>query len=163
MKVYISGKIGEETPRPETLAKFRQAEEALRQRGFEVFNPTKSGLGAEAEINARSFDTDFYTEIMLLDLTQFRYCDAIYILEDYWTSPGAKVEIAFAKATSKQLLFEARKDAEYELEYKFSRMKPTESFLKYDNVKDFVNEHLNEIWIPTEKSSKSARSSIYTL
>ena len=40
MRFYICGKIGEEKPSTETLAKFKEAEDMLKGRGHEVFNPT---------------------------------------------------------------------------------------------------------------------------
>jgi len=49
MKFYVCGKIGKDNPSPETLAKFKKAEDMLRSRGHEVFNPTTSGLGRHAE------------------------------------------------------------------------------------------------------------------
>ena len=54
MKFYISGKIGENAPSKETLAKFKEAEEFLKEKGHEVFNPTTSGLGLHAESLARA-------------------------------------------------------------------------------------------------------------
>lgn len=89
MKVYISGKIGEEVLSEDTRQKFAKAESYLRDWGFEVFNPTTSGLGELAERMAKEKGTDFYTEIMELDLEQLRECDAIYMLTDWQDSPGA--------------------------------------------------------------------------
>ena len=89
MKFYISGKIGKEDPSPETLAKFKKAEDMLRSRGHDVFNPTTSGLGRHAEslAQAADYDTSFYQEIMLLDLVQLAQCDAVLVLEDWHNSP----------------------------------------------------------------------------
>ena len=49
MRVYISGKIGEEVLSEATRQKFARAEELLQARGFETFNPTTSGLGKGAK------------------------------------------------------------------------------------------------------------------
>ena len=92
MKVYISGKIGEDVLSEATREKFARAERELREWDFDVFNPTTSGLGAKAEELARENGTDFYTEIMKLDLAELRRCDAIYLLDDWMLSPGAQVE-----------------------------------------------------------------------
>ena len=92
MKVYISGKIGEEVLSEATREKFARAERELREWDFDVFNPTTSGLGARAEELAGERGTDFYTEIMKLDLEELRGCDAIYLLDDWILSPGARVE-----------------------------------------------------------------------
>ncbi len=96
MKVYISGKIGEEVLSEATRQKFAKAEAYLKGWDFEVFNPTTSRLGLRAEELARENGTDFYTEIMKLDLAELAWCDAIYMLEDWRESPGAKREYAEA-------------------------------------------------------------------
>lgn len=44
MKFYVCGKIGKDNPSPGTLAKFKKAEDMLKSKGYEVFNPTTSGL-----------------------------------------------------------------------------------------------------------------------
>ena len=98
MKIYISGKIGEEIPSPETLAKFKAAEDMLKGKGFEVFNPTTSGLGILAESLAQMNGTTFYEEILLLDLQELKKCDAIYMLSDWVWSPGALIETDYARA-----------------------------------------------------------------
>lgn len=100
MKFYISGKIGENAPSRETLAKFKEAEDTLKERGHEVFNPTTSGLGQHAESLARAatYETSFYQEILLLDLVQLSQCDAVLMLPDWHQSPGAKVELLLARA-----------------------------------------------------------------
>lgn len=97
MKVYISGKIGEEVLSDATREKFAKAEAYLKGWDFEVFNPTTSGLGERAEELARENGTDFYTEIMKLDLAELEWCDAIYMLTDWTDSPGAKKELSRAK------------------------------------------------------------------
>lgn len=98
MKVYISGKIGEQELSDATREKFAKAEQLLRSKGYRVFNPTTSGLGNYAESLARTNNTAFYIEILLLDLRMLSTCDAIYMLPDYEESPGAMVELAFAEA-----------------------------------------------------------------
>ena len=109
MKFYVCGKIGKDNPGPETLAKFKEAEDMIRDRGYEVFNPTASGLGLHAESLARAADynTSFYQEILLLDLVQLSQCDAVLVLPDWHRSPGAKVEIMLAMALQKPIYYEA--------------------------------------------------------
>ena len=79
MKFYICGKIGKDNPSPETLAKFKEAKDFLREKGHEVFNPTTSGLGRHAEslAQAADYETSFYQEILLLDHVQLSQCDAV--------------------------------------------------------------------------------------
>ena len=82
-KVYIAGKIGEAYPSEATLRKFEKAERLLHSKGYYIFNPTRSGLGAKAEALAKEKGTDFYREIMLLDLDVLSRCDAICMLPDW--------------------------------------------------------------------------------
>lgn len=105
MRVYISGKIGEEVLSEATRQKFARAEELLQARGFETFNPTTSGLGVQAAENAERHGTTFYKEILLIDIHQLLYCDAIYMLPDFLDSKGAKAEHAFAIAIGLQVYF----------------------------------------------------------
>jgi hypothetical protein len=109
MKFYISGKIGKKNPSLETLAKFKKAEDMLKGRGHEVFNPTTSGLGAHAESMAKAadYDTSFYQEIVLLDLIQLSRCDAVLVLGDWHNSPGSKPELMLAMALQKPIYYEA--------------------------------------------------------
>jgi len=113
MKVYISGKIGEEGLSEATRQKFAKAEQMLKAKGFETFNPTTSGLDAHAEslVKAADYKTTFYQEILLCDLVQLAQCDAIYMLADWSLSNGANVELDFAVATGKKRFWELEEDA----------------------------------------------------
>ena len=98
----------------------------LRAKGFDVFNPTTSGLGQRAELAAehrygvfaltpdkwkQQKKRTFYDCILLLDLEQLSWCDAIYMLSDWTKSPGANVELDFAVATGKKRFWELEDDA----------------------------------------------------
>ena len=109
MKFYICGKIGKDNPSPETLAKFKKAEDMLKGKGHDVFNPTTSGLGRHAEILAEAahYETSFYQEIMLLDLEQLSRCDAVLVLKDWHNSPGSKAELMLAMALQMPIYQEA--------------------------------------------------------
>lgn len=111
MKFYIAGKIGEEKPSPATLAKFKEAEDRLLAEGYEVFNPTTSGFGKLADEKVREAmlqgkKTDWYQEILKLDLDALSFCDGIYLLKDYRQSDGAMTEYHFALANKKKFLFQ---------------------------------------------------------
>lgn len=104
-KVYIAGKIGKGFPSEATFIKFEKAERLLQSKGYETFNPTNSGLGATADALAKLNGTDFYREIMLLDLQELAKCDAICMLPDWRKSPGAKVEFCFALAIDLDIMY----------------------------------------------------------
>lgn len=108
MKVYISGKIGEEVLSEATREKFAKVEAYLREWDFDVFNPTTSGLGALAEQRAKENGTDFYTEIMELDIAELKKCDAIYMLTDWRDSKGALREYAEAQRIGIQVFYETK-------------------------------------------------------
>ena len=93
MKVYISRKIGEEVLSDATRQKFAQAEETLRSKGHEVFNPTNSGLGElatalakarlslhqeiEGEDIQKRRERSWYECILTLDIEELTFCEAI--------------------------------------------------------------------------------------
>ena len=125
MKYYIAGKIGEEKPSPATLAKFKEAEDRLLAAGYEVFNPTTSGYGKLADEKVREAmlqgkKTDWYQEILKLDLDALSFCDGIYLLPDYKSSGGAMTEYHFAKAAIKTSLFSRFDQARFYLEEEFA-------------------------------------------
>ncbi|MBR6375049.1 MAG: DUF4406 domain-containing protein [Alloprevotella sp.] len=139
MRVYISGKIGEETPSPETLAKFKKAEDMLKGKGYQVFNPTTSGYGAYAEEFVRNYNKclpenmckiEWYDKILLMDLDAVATCHAIYMLDDWENSPGANTEYSYAMAIGRKIFFQSKEDAAV-----------------YRNDR---NETIEEVWLPIE-------------
>ena len=128
MRVYISGKIGEEVISEATRAKFARAERMLRAKGYEVFNPADPFFN-RCIVNAarRSWNRDkeqaasngdwewdepLYDYILLEDLHTLHGCDAIYMLADWEKSDGANVELDFARATKKRIFWEREEDAQ---------------------------------------------------
>lgn len=86
MKVYISGKItGLETSVYES--NFQKAEDLLKKFGFEPINPVK--LTHDHDKSWLSF--------MRVDLKALLDCDAIYMLDNWEESKGAKIEYDLAK------------------------------------------------------------------
>lgn len=137
MKVYISGKIGEEVISEATRQKFARAEEMLKAKGYDVFNPCderwQNTLKREYENDQyvkspwlTSKFPDFYAYALLRDLMVLSTKDAIYVLADWTESDGANVELDFARATGKQLFWENKEDA-----------------LVFNN-----NEDVYSVWIP---------------
>ena len=123
MKVYISGKIGEEVISEATRQKFARAEEMLRAKGYEVFNPCderwQRTLKREYENDQyvkspwlTSKFPDFYAYCLLRDLMVLSTKDAVYFLEDWRHSPGATSEYYFARATGKRIFLQEGNDEE---------------------------------------------------
>jgi len=121
MKVYIAGKIGEEVISDATRRKFARAEEILRAKGYDVFNPCdekwQATLRREYEelwpcsfLLQGKFPT-FYDYVLLRDLTVLATKDAVYFLEDWDRSPGANSEHSFAMVTGKKMLWQRLEDA----------------------------------------------------
>jgi len=115
MKVYISGKIGEEVISDYTREKFEAAEEMLQSMGHEVFNPCNAAWqrvlkrGYENELfekgGMKASTIPFYDYCLLRDMMALSAKDAIYFLPDWLDSPGAKAEHAFAIATKKKIFY----------------------------------------------------------
>ena len=118
MKVYISGKIGEEVISDATRQKFARAEKMLKAKGYDVFNPTDPDWIECLRQNYRSAVESFgnevvpkYEYILLKDIVKLSKADAIYMLADWEYSHGCHVELDFAFATGKKLLWEVEEDA----------------------------------------------------
>ena len=142
MKFYISGKIGENAPSKDTLAKFKEAEDFLKEKGHEVFNPTTSGLGLHAESLARAanYDTSFYQEILLLDLVQLSQCDAVMMLNDWHNSPGTKVELMLAQALHIPIYQQAENGRLFEVKMDVRKVSDYTDHTKAITLGDFLKE-----------------------
>lgn len=121
MKVYISGKIGEDDISEATRNKFLDAVEVLAVEGYEPFNPSetlwvehlKKSYAREEHFQALLGKRlpDFYAYCLLSDMLALTKMDAICMLPDWESSPGAKAELAFAQAIGLKV-FKLTKDGE---------------------------------------------------
>ena len=166
MKVYISGKIGEEIISEETREKFDAAEKMLLDKGYIVFNPTGQvwvyGLQENHRYAVRTIGKDvvmpFYDYCLLKDLQKLAQCDAIYMLKDWRMSPGARAEHAFAEAVGKRFFFEDRFQAcEYLCDEMWNLVKtgnpPAEYLENGINAAEIAygKKHLDRVWRPISK------------
>ena len=84
MKIYISGKVtGEDYLL--TVQKFKIYENCLKRKGYDVVNP----------MNHIEKDTE-WNEAMRKALIVMLDCDAIFLLDDWSESKGAKIEFKIA-------------------------------------------------------------------
>jgi hypothetical protein len=95
MKIYIAGKITGE-PEQEYKAKFRKAEQELRDMGHSVMNPAWICSSPE-------FDWNDYMKVSgaMLDV-----CDGVLFLKDWLQSKGAKEEMGRAAITRKDIFMD---------------------------------------------------------
>lgn len=87
MKIYISGKI---SGTHDYLERFKKAEDILKADGWQVINP--AAIGDLLPKNTT------YKQYMQLDLMLLSMCDAIYMINGWENSEGAKAEHQYAEA-----------------------------------------------------------------
>lgn len=96
MKIYISGKItGLDYADVET--KFQDAQNLLSDIGFEVVNPLNNGLTKEHS----------WEQHMVKDFELLLPCDAIYMMDNWQDSTGARIEHRTAFEMNKDIWFES--------------------------------------------------------
>lgn len=96
MKIYISGKISG-LPYGEVERKFADAEELLESIGFEVVNPLRNGLPEKEE----------WIKHLCKDIELLHGCGAIFMLDNWRDSRGARHEYNFALEEGKEVYFES--------------------------------------------------------
>lgn len=104
MRVYISGPI---TKDKNFYNKFKEAEQRLKEAGYEVINPAKIGL-----LLPKSFTHGDYMDI---DYALLQKCDCIYMLKGYNASIGAKNELNYAKEHGIKVLYQISKNDRIEV------------------------------------------------
>lgn len=93
-KIYISGKIsGIEEEAPEL---FEQAENALKEKGYDTVNPVT--LNHDHDKSWQSF--------MREDVKAMLDCDSIYMMSNWTTSKGAKIEREIAIHLGLKVIYE---------------------------------------------------------
>jgi hypothetical protein len=93
MKFYISGKM---RGIPDyNYPAFNKAHEALTRAGYEAYNPT---WGIDTP-DLNTPDTERFTT----HIDELLKCDAVAVLMGWATSEGAKLEVACALATGKEI------------------------------------------------------------
>ena len=97
MKIYISGLI---TGTDDFMERFSIAQKKLERDGHEVVNP--------ALVNSNLPKSTTYSEYMDMSFCMLKMCDAIYLLDGWESSCGAKSERIFAMMNDKKILYEVK-------------------------------------------------------
>lgn len=101
-RVYISGKIAG-LDEQATRGRFKDYQEELKGKGYDVVNPFE--LCDEVK---RKFNRDIigWGEMMRIDLKALEECDAIFMLDGWTDSPGARIEHEFAISIGLLVIYE---------------------------------------------------------
>ena len=96
MKIYISGKISG-LERGQTIAKFQNAKKRLNLKGYyHISNPMEF---------CKYKDDKMWENYMIECFAELIKCDAIYMLNDWRHSRGARIEYAIAKEMGLKISF----------------------------------------------------------
>ena len=101
-RCYISGAI---TGVKHADKLFARAEEKLELQGYEVVNPYKFGEYLKKEY-AKKNKVPRYENFMHDDIALLINCDAIYLLNNWGTSKGARLEKKIAEVLKMQIMTE---------------------------------------------------------
>lgn len=114
--IYIAGPMrGKKENNAEVFAR---AEARLRRRGFTVINPLNIGRSIAPDEFIAS-DADLLKTVMRIERMLIRHCDAIYLLEGWKESEGAKAELVTAIGFDCMIFLESEDvEARLEKEYK---------------------------------------------
>jgi len=97
MKIYIAGKITG-MKRLDVNIVFTRAHDYIEELGNEVINPL--------EITKHLPDGTEWVEYMAVCIPALLECDAIYMLNNWEDSEGAKLEHALAKSTGMKIFYQ---------------------------------------------------------
>lgn len=98
MKIYISGQITGLEPKA-AKAKFDKAEKILIEKGYNPVNPMKLNIPIEGKA---------WIDYMLDDLKLLFDCDAIYLLDNWQESNGARIEYLIAQEMGMTILMNTK-------------------------------------------------------
>ena len=94
MKIYLSGKI---TGTTDYMERFSAKQMDLESKGYEVVNP--------ASINSLLPKSTTWKEYMSMCYPMIDMCDAIYFMDGWEESAGAKIEFDYACRKNKGICF----------------------------------------------------------
>lgn len=98
MKIYISGKISG-TDLTETRKRFAAVAKAMKRLGYEPVNPLENGLSEQ----------DTWEVHIIKDIATLLQCKAIYMLQGWKDSKGARIEHYIAIEIGLPIMYEIEK------------------------------------------------------
>ena len=98
MKIYISGKISG-TNLTETRKRFASVAKAMKRLGYEPVNPLENGLS----------EHDTWEAHIVKDIAALLQCKAIYMLQGWQDSKGARIEHHIATEIGLPIMYEIEK------------------------------------------------------
>ncbi|WP_314771659.1 DUF4406 domain-containing protein [Capnocytophaga sputigena] len=98
MKIYISGKISG-TDLTETRKRFAAVAKAMKRLGYEPVNPLENGLSEQ----------DTWEVHIIKDIATLLQCKAIYMLQGWKDSKGARIEHYIATEIGIPIMYEIEK------------------------------------------------------
>jgi hypothetical protein len=101
MKIYISGPMTGHVNLNES--RFAETAEYIHTLGHTPVNPHDISMTVEA---SPGYDDPCWEDYMKADLAELEKCDAIFMMDGWTTSRGAKVEFEFAVAHGIRILYE---------------------------------------------------------
>lgn len=99
MKIYISGKISG-TNLTETRKRFAAVAKAMKRIGVEPVNPLENGLT----------EHDSWEAHLAKDIIDLLQCNAIYMLQGWEDSKGARIEYHIATKIGMPIMYEIEFD-----------------------------------------------------
>jgi hypothetical protein len=105
-KIYISGPVSS-IGLEEARRRFAKAEADLQKQGYRTANPTKMHFPVWLALHCGQFG---YVACLLLQLLWMWWtCSCIYLLTDWHTSDGARLERSFARCLGLTALYEQKR------------------------------------------------------
>ena len=104
MRIYISGPI---TGTNDYYERFRNAAKKLSELGHDVFNPV--------DVSVVLPQLEDY-EYLKIDFELLKMCDAIYLLDGWEASEGAKAELLTAIHEDKKVIVQGRENKMFQKE-----------------------------------------------
>ena len=92
-KIYIAGKVTG-LPQQEVISKFAKAQKEIEDLGCQAVNPIEE---------VGDFNTPWNTA-MKICIISLLDCDAVYLINDWWDSTGAKLEVQISEKMDVKIL-----------------------------------------------------------